>query len=99
MHVLPGVRSHHEAFDGSGYPDGLAGYDIPRMARVLAVADSYDAMGSDRPYRNGMPLERLEAILKEGRGTQWDAEIIDAYFACRDDIREICHDWTARQVS
>lgn len=98
QHILPGVRSHHEAFDGSGYPDGLSGYHIPTMARVLAVADSYDAMGSDRPYRNGMPLDRLESILSSGRGTQWDADIIDAYFACRDDIREICLDWTARQV-
>lgn len=99
QHILPGVRSHHEAFDGNGYPDGLAGYDIPTMARVLAVADSYDAMGSDRPYRNGMPLEKLEAILGDGRGTQWDADIVDAYFACRDDVREICLDWTARQPS
>lgn len=97
-HILPGVRNHHESFDGSGYPDGLAGYDISLMARVLAVADSYDAMGSDRPYRNGMPLEKLESILREGRGSQWDAEIIDAYFSCRDDIRELCIDWTARQV-
>lgn len=98
-HILPGVRSHHESFDGSGYPDGLSGYEIPMMARVLAVADSYDAMGSDRPYRSGMPLEKLEGILRDGRGTQWDAEIIDAYFRCRDDIRNICVDWAARRTS
>lgn len=97
-HILPGVRSHHESFDGNGYPDQLAGYEIPTMARVLAVADSYDAMGSDRPYRNGMPLNKLEGILRDGRGKQWDPEVVDAYFACRDDIHEICLDWGARQV-
>ena len=96
-HVLPGVRSHHESMDGSGYPDGLAGDEIPPMARILAVADSYDAMGSDRPYRSGMPLEKLERILRDGAGTQWDAAIIEAYFACRDDVLAICVDWAARQ--
>jgi HD-GYP domain-containing protein (c-di-GMP phosphodiesterase class II) len=88
--VLPGVRSHHEAFDGSGYPDGLRGESIPLMARLLAVADSYDAMGSNRPYRQGMPLEKIEAIFRAGAGKQWDAAIIDAYFAARLDVQQIC---------
>lgn len=89
-HILPGVRSHHESWDGSGYPDGLAGEDIPLMARILAVADSYDAMGSDRPYRKGMPLKKLESIFRDGAGSQWDARIIEAYFEVRDDIRRLC---------
>jgi len=88
--ILPGVRNHHENFDGSGYPDGLAGDAIPLMARILAVADGYDAMGSDRPYRKGMPTEKIEQIFREGHGTQWDPEIIDAYFACREDVLKIC---------
>ena len=88
--VLPGVRNHHESFNGTGYPDGLAGEAIPMMARIMAVADSYDAMGSDRPYRKGMPLEKLEAILQGGAGNQWDPRVVAAYFACRENIAEIC---------
>lgn len=92
QHVLPGVRSHHESFNGRGYPDGLVGEAIPLMARIIAVADSYDAMGSDRPYRKGMPLERLEEIFRRGSGAQWDPRVIDAYFACRDDVLALCRD-------
>ena len=92
-HILPGVRNHHESWDGSGYPDGLAGLEIPRQARILAVADSYDAMTSDRPYRNGMPLEKLQSIFANGRGTQWDPEVIDAYFAIADEVLELCEAW------
>lgn len=87
--VIPGVRHHHEAYSGSGYPDGLCGEEIPLMARILAVADSYDAMGSDRPYRKGMPLEKLDRILREGAGNQWDPRIVDAYFAAREEIKQI----------
>ncbi|MCA9014034.1 MAG: HD-GYP domain-containing protein [Planctomycetaceae bacterium] len=88
-HILPGIRNHHEQIDGLGYPDRLKGNDIPLMARIIAVADAYDAMGSDRPYRNGMPLERLELIFREGKGLQWDSDVIDAYFAIRDDIIQL----------
>lgn len=88
-HILPGVRNHHESFDGTGYPDRLVGEQIPLMARILAVADAFDAMGSDRPYRGGMPLEQIERILNDGAGTQWDARVVRAYFAARDDIRRI----------
>ena len=90
--ILPGVRNHHESFDGTGYPDRLKGEEIPLMARILAVADSYDAMGSDRPYRAGMPLERIEAIFRENAGPQWDPRVIDAYFAARVNIRKL---WSA----
>jgi HD-GYP domain-containing protein (c-di-GMP phosphodiesterase class II) len=88
--VIPGVRHHHESWNGKGYPDGLAGEDIPLMARILAVADSYDAMGNDRPYRNGMPRDVLEAIFRRGAGIQWDPQVVEAYFALRDEIRTIC---------
>lgn len=90
--ILPGVRNHHESFDGSGYPDGLKGEEIPLMARILAVADSYDAMGSNRPYRAGMPLERIEAIFHENAGPQWDPRVINAYFTARVEIRKL---WSA----
>ncbi|MBI5759412.1 MAG: HD-GYP domain-containing protein [Planctomycetales bacterium] len=88
--VIPGVRHHHESWNGKGYPDGLKGEEIPLMARILAVADSYDAMGSDRPYRAGMPLDVLENIFRRGADSQWDTRVIDAYFAVRDEIRSIC---------
>lgn len=91
--VLPGVRNHHEQYSGSGYPDRLAGDAIPMMARIMAVADSYDAMGSDRPYRKGMPLDKLEAILQSGAGNQWDPRVVAAYFACRESIAEICRNY------
>jgi signal transduction histidine kinase len=69
---LPGVRSHHERYDGKGYPDGIAGQKIPLFGRIIAVADAFDAMTSDRPYRNGMSHEKALSILEEGKGTQWD---------------------------
>ncbi len=92
--VLPGVRNHHENYAGGGYPDGLAGDEIPLIARIIAVADAYDAMRSDRPYRKGMPLERVEQIFRDGSGRQWDARIIDAYFRARDDIERICREYS-----
>lgn len=91
--ILPGVRNHHETYNGVGYPDRLQGEQIPLMARILAVADSYDAMGSNRPYRDGMPLEALEDIFRRGSGKQWDPRVIDAYFGCRDAIKQICDDY------
>jgi len=73
------VRHHHESWDGTGYPHRLAGTAIPFGARVLAVADSYDAMTSDRPYRIGMAPQKAAAILRAGRGRQWDAPLVDAF--------------------
>jgi putative nucleotidyltransferase with HDIG domain len=90
--VLPVVRHHHEAWDGSGYPFGLAGEAIPLFARIVAVADSFDAMSSDRPYRKGMDDEKLDAIMKAGAGKQWDADVVEAYFSIRDQLRHIAHD-------
>jgi HD-GYP domain-containing protein (c-di-GMP phosphodiesterase class II) len=75
------VRHHHERWDGAGYPDRIAGEEIPLGARILAVADSFDAMTSDRPYREGMAVERAISILREGAGTQWDPAVVDAFVA------------------
>jgi HD-GYP domain-containing protein (c-di-GMP phosphodiesterase class II) len=88
--LLPGVLYHHERYDGCGYPEGLKGDTIPLLARILAVADSFDAMNTSRPYRIAMPLERVELILREGAGVQWDPLVIDAYFRCRDRLIAIC---------
>ena len=95
--VLPGVRSHHEAYNGTGYPDQLKGEDIPLMARIMAVADSYDAMLSDRAYRPGMPLEKVESILRHGSGTQWDEKVIDVYFKAREEIALICQNYSGEK--
>ena len=72
------VRGHHERFDGAGYPDGLAGMSIPFEARVVAVADAFHAMISERPYRKPIPPRQALQILEEGRGSQWDPEVVDA---------------------
>ena len=74
--VLPIVRHHHERIDGQGYPDQLLGNDIPIEARILAVADSFDAMTSDRSYRDGKSVEKAITILQRGAGTQWDAQVV-----------------------
>ena len=90
-YVLPGVLHHHEAMDGSGYPNGLKGEEIPLYARILAVADSYDAMTSNRPYRRGMPTDKAEAILRGGSGNQWDPQCVDAFFRTVTGIRLIAN--------
>jgi HD-GYP domain-containing protein (c-di-GMP phosphodiesterase class II) len=87
--VLPAVRHHHEQWDGRGYPAKLAGNEIPLIARIVAVADAYDAMISDRPYRQGMPLEKVEEIFSKGSAQQWDKQVIDAYFTVREEVRDI----------
>lgn len=96
-YVLPGVLHHHERFDGAGYPDGLSGTNIPLDARIMAVADAYDAMTSNRAYREGMPHEKAVAILREGAGTQWDPEIVGAFLLIVEDILEIRHNYQPRQ--
>lgn len=88
-YVLPGVLHHHEQVDGSGYPHGLAGDEIPLAARILAVADSYDAMTSSRPYRPGMPTEKAEAILSAGDGSQWDSVCLQAFQSILPRVRSI----------
>jgi HD-GYP domain-containing protein (c-di-GMP phosphodiesterase class II) len=87
--VLPVVLHHHEAWDGSGYPHALKGEESPLLARITAVADAFDAMSSDRPYRPGMPDQQLDAILRAGAGQQWDAKVVECFFSLRDEMREI----------
>lgn len=77
--ALPGVLHHHERMDGHGYPHGLAGDEIPLMARILATADAYDAMTSSRTYRAAMSDTRAREILAEGAGSQWDLDVVAAF--------------------
>lgn len=78
-HVQEIVRNHHERYDGNGYPDGLKGKEIPLHARIVAVADSYDAMSSQRIYRNQLPSEKIIQELENNKGTQFDPEITDIF--------------------
>jgi putative two-component system response regulator len=80
--------SHHEKWDGSGYPLGLAGEDIPVAGRITAVADVFDALSSKRPYKAPFPLEKCFEVLQEGRGSHFDPTVLDAFFARRKDIVE-----------
>jgi diguanylate cyclase (GGDEF)-like protein len=79
QHIREAVRYHHERWDGEGYLVGLAGENIPLIARVLAVADAYSAMTTSRPYRKAMSLERALAELRSVAGTQLDAELVNAF--------------------
>ena len=78
-HVEEGTRYHHERYDGKGYPDGLKGEEIPLYARIIAVADAFDAMTSNRVYRNHMDTDYVMNEMKRGRGTQFDPDALDAF--------------------
>ncbi len=77
--ILPIIRHHHEHVDGSGYPDHLVGDQIPLGARILAIADAYDAMTSQRPYRPALTPTKARNLLLSGAGTQWDKRIVDIF--------------------
>ncbi len=79
QHIRPIVRSHHERWDGKGYPDKLKGEEIDKLARITCVADTFDAMTSDRPYRKGMPKEKANQIIKSESGKQFDASVVEAF--------------------
>jgi len=86
MHpIVPLILHHHEAWDGSGYPEGLKGKKIPLISRILAVADTFDAMTSDRPYRKALPRDEAIGELKRCRGTSYDPEILDVFLEILDD--------------
>ncbi len=78
-HLLPIIEAHHEWFDGHGYPNGLAGEDIPFLARIIAVCDAFDAMTSARSYRKPLPLKIAIQEIKDGSGNQFDPQTVDAF--------------------
>jgi putative two-component system response regulator len=84
--VLPVVRHHHEWIDGSGYPDGLAGEGIPLFARIVAVADAFVALTSERPYRQRQSRPEAIAILKRGAGRQWDRALVDRFVKVLEEV-------------
>ena len=79
--IMTAVRNHHERWDGKGYPDGMKGEDIPLPARIVAIADAYDAMATDRPYKRGLPIEDCEALLRKNAGVMYDPELVEIF--CR----------------
>ena len=79
-HVEDGTKYHHERYDGRGYPEGLSGEQIPIFARIIGVADAFDAMTSNRVYRNHMDTDYVMNEMKRGRGTQFDPDVLDAFF-------------------
>jgi putative two-component system response regulator len=78
--------SHHEKWDGSGYPNGLKGTDIPLAGRITAIADVFDALMTKRPYKEPFPWEKSLAIIRAGKGSHFDPDVIDAFFAIQDEI-------------
>ena len=79
--LIPIVKYHHERIDGKGYPEGLSNGDIPLAAKIVAIADTYHALTSDRPYRKGMNIEKAISILEEGAGSQWDADLVRTFIS------------------
>ena len=84
-YVDSGAKFHHERFDGKGYPSGLAGYNIPTVARIISIADAYDAMNSKRVYRDALPENIIREELINGRGTQFDPEFLDVFLRLFDE--------------
>jgi len=77
--TMPCIRNHHERWDGKGYPDGLKGEDIPLSARIVQIADAYDAMSTDRPYKKALPLEECERLFRKNAGTMFDPELVETF--------------------
>jgi putative nucleotidyltransferase with HDIG domain len=86
--ILPIVRSHHERWDGHGYPDGLEGEEVHRLARIVAVAEAFDAMVFDTPYRQGQPVEIAFAEIEKEQGRQFAPEVVTAFLQIREKVVE-----------
>jgi len=79
--IIPGIRNHHETWDGTGYPDQLEGEQIPMVARIIGVADTFDAMTTNRPYQKAMPLEYVTAKMRSMAGSRFDPQVVEAFAA------------------
>lgn len=89
---------HHEKWDGSGYPQGLTGDDIPESARIVAVADVFDALTMERPYKNAWSVTDAVAEIKNGKGKHFDPKFVDSFLAVLDEIKEIKEKWYQREL-
>ena len=95
--VATAVRHHHERWNGSGYPDGLRGDQVPLLARVVGLADAFDAMTSNRPYRPMLPFEHVKREIERNVGTQFDVHVVDALFAL--DMNRLMHQFAERATT
>ncbi len=89
---------HHEKWDGSGYPDGLAGEEIPEMARIVAIADVFDALSMTRPYKEAWPLDRVMETMTSSAGTHFDPRLIEHFVRIQPQIVAIMDEWNAREA-
>ncbi|QSP95339.1 two-component system response regulator [Marinobacter salinisoli] len=89
---------HHEKWDGSGYPQGLSGEDIPLAARIVALADVFDALTSERPYKQAWPIEKATALIREQSGKHFDPALVEAFFRCLPDILSVRERWQEASV-
>jgi response regulator RpfG family c-di-GMP phosphodiesterase len=94
-HGVDVVRSHHERWDGDGYPDGLAREEIPLGARIFAVADTLDAITSNRPYRAAAPWSHAAGVILSESGRQFDPDVVDAFRACESSLRDVRREFAA----
>ena len=95
--VMPLVYHHHERFDGTGYPDGLRGEEIPQGARIISIADAFESMTSDRPYRKALPLEEAMAELRYGSGRQFDPRVVEVFMKLAEEGK-IDLEWSQSRV-
>ncbi len=86
-------KYHHERWDGGGYPEGLHGEEIPLSARIVAVADTYDALGNWRPYKPAFPQKECERLLRQASGTQLDPSVVDVFFCSIERILAVKREW------
>ncbi len=93
------ARTHHERWDGSGYPSGLSGEKIPLVGRIVAIADVFDALLSKRPYKPPFSLDEACSLLREGRGRHFDPAVVDAFFEIEEEILEIRERFRDENVS
>lgn len=92
QNVLPAVRGHHERVDGEGYPDKLCDEQVPVLARVILIADTLDAMGQDRSYRKGLPLDAIYRELQRFAGTQFDKSLVRTFLESHKHWKDMAHD-------
>ena len=86
------TRYHHEKWNGNGYPEGLVGKEIPFSARIMAIADVFDAISAKRCYRDAMPLDKCFAIIKEGKGVDFDPVLTDLFLNAREKVEKVCRE-------